>query len=365
MNEINYEKTIFIVDSYTTALMISMIVKKNAIRCIYEIKDGFSSEYYNIFDDILSTNNITRLERIEVKQKFFILNKRKPLKTISNIVKFKFQHRHLKIEKDCVYIGSNTSTFMSFIEENKKQYLDHGTGDYLARVKNIRYLKIKSLLNKFLISFGFFSIFPIYRKNGFTMCKMTNDNFIHLDVTKYEVPEKIKNKIKKLIDFVSEHEKTTLVLPVSAWHCKSGVDGNTTIYDELNIKMCEDCCNTDELLLLKFHPSLKMARNIEMTLIPKLEAKGYKVILLNEFLPNELQYYLSAEIIVNELKIKKIVSEESSLLFNYSHLNDMELYGYPYLFDKEFNRDKTVIDTYKVLNKILINKILVDEKNAI
>jgi hypothetical protein len=365
MSEINYENTIFIVDSYTTALMVSMIAKKNSIRCIYEIKDEFSSEYYNNFDDILSSNNIVRLEKIRVKQKFFILNKRKPFKTLSNIVKFKFQHRHLKIEKDCIYIGSITSTIMSFIDDNKRQYLDHGTGDYLARVKNIRYLKIKSLLNRFLISFGFFSIFPMHRKNGFTMCKITNDNFIHLDMTKYEVTVNIKNKLKNLIDFVSKYDKISLVLPVSAWHCESGVDGNTIIYDELNIKMCEDCCNTDELLLLKFHPSLKMAGNIEISLTSKLEAKGYKVILLNEFLPNELQYYLSAEIIVNELKIKKIVSEESSLLFNYSHVKDMELYGYPYLFDKEFSRDKSVINSYKVLNKLLINKILVDEKNAI
>lgn len=362
MTELDYEKTIFIVDSYTTAFMISIIAKKNPIKCIYEYKEGFSQLYNNIYVEVLSNTIFSNLEEITVKQKFFLINKKKPFKSIYNIFKFKNQHKHLKIDKDCIYVGSSTSVILSFVEESKRYYLDHGTGDYLSRTKKNSFEKIKSTLNNILLTFGFFSIFKETKKNGFTLCKMKNDTFTHIDATKYEIPQVLKEKLNGVIEFVDKYQKRTLILPTSNWHNKDGVDGNTSIYDELNIKMCEDSCLKDELLILKFHPSLRMAKNINITLIDKLEERGYKVLILDSLLPEELQYYLPAEIFINILNIKKIVTEESSVLFNHSHLNGFELIGYPYLFDAPCHRNGLIINVYKTLDKFLIHKPSIDYK---
>jgi hypothetical protein len=364
MNE-NISNKIFVIDSNTTALMVSLIAQDKPIRCVYEIKEGLSNKTHNgLFDLILSENIIIEKKIIKVQPKYFLLNKKHIIKSVLNLIKFRRKHHHIKIEKDFYYVGPSTSTIMAYVDKNKKYYLDHGTGDYYARLLPNKNTSRNYFLNKFFIYLGFPEIFSEFRKKGYSLCQINNDRFFHLDVVNYHIPKEIKIGLNKIKNKTENFTKISLLLPVSSWHNKNGIDGNSSKYDDLNIQMCQNNFTKDELILVKFHPSLFMADKVNITLIDKLKLLGYSAIIVDEYLPDDLSYFLPAEILVLHLGITKIVSEESSLLFNLTHLSDIKLIAEPYIFNIPCERDNRLIKIIDVINPYLNNPITIG-KNEI
>lgn len=358
----NISNKIFVIDSNTTALMVSLIAKDKPIRCVYEIKEGFSDDKHNgLFDLILSENIILEKKTIKVQPKYFLLNKKHIIKSILNLIKFRRKHRHIKIEKDFYYVGASTSTIMAYVGKNKKYYLDHGTGDYYARLLKNKNTSRNYFLNKIFIFLGLPAIFSEFKKKGYSLCKINNDNFLHLNVIDYVIPKIIKAGLKKLKNQCENFPKISLLLPVSSWHSENGIDGNSSKYDDLNIQMCQNNFTKDELILVKFHPSLFMANKVNITLIDKLNLLGYSAIIVDEYLPDELRYFLPAEILVLHLGITKIVSEESSLLFNLAHLNSVILVAEVYIFNVPCERNNYLVEIVKKMNLYLDNPISLGE----
>ncbi|NTV49349.1 MAG: hypothetical protein HGB32_05205 [Geobacteraceae bacterium] len=352
--DIDFDNTVFVVDGILTAFIISIIARDRKINCIYEIKIGYES-LEKIFDLLLTDSRISCFDRYLVPTRYYIIDKIKPFSTLKALYSFKSKLETLPLNKYKYYAGATTSSIMSMIyPEQRKIYIDHGTNNYYDRY--FRTYNYKDMfMYKLFKALNLPNLFYSKNERGFTLCKMLNDSFMHIDYKEF-TSKAIVKYIAKLIEATSEQRRHTLVLTTSSWHNKNGIDGDTSNFDDANIKMIERNTTTKEKLYIKYHPSLYYSPNLQISLIDKLNFLGYDAVNVNDLILDGLGLLIPAEIILRYCNITKVICEETALLWNVSHNPGIELIAEAELFEKCFG-EKRSFKYVERLNTVVLNKV--------
>lgn len=354
--KIDFENTLFVIDGIMTAFIVSIIANSNKINCIFELKNGYES-LESIFDLLCAGKNITVLNRYFLPHRYYLIDKSKPLKSFRALRSFSNDLSIVPTDNFKFYAGATTSSIMSMIyPEDRKIYIDHGTNNYYDR----KYKSEPSLRNSLFYVIGkllhtpnlYFSKF----NKGFTLCKMKTDNFVHIDYRDFNSAALVDH-LSGLIETTSKFKANVLVLPTSSWHNKDGISGDTIAYDEINIAMIERNTSKDEVLYIKYHPSLRYANNIKIELMSKLRALGYTVFNIEDLVKDGLGLLIPAEALIRYCSFNKVLSEESALLWNIAHNEELAVISEADLFEKYFN-EKRSLEFVTKLNPLVSRPII-------
>lgn len=349
----NIEK-VYIIDSPISALMAAIFCETKTINCIIEIKTGIDDQISFIPTIKAILSSFVMVEKIVTvpnqyfnKSKFGFLSELRKKKKLSKEIK-----NLIEYNESIIYIGSVTSVILNCIPADQQFYFDHGTGDYLRRLaKKTFKQKVKIILINILrINLIFSKKNYINKSKGATLAKFRNDKYLHLDYQSYQMTEELSNIMHKLLEATENHENKTLVLPTSTWHSIKGFDGDATNFNKLNIQLIERNCTKEELLILKYHPTLYNANNTQKNLTLLLSNMGYSVLDVDDIISDQYKGQIPGELIVKFCKINKVVCEQSSLLYNLSHNEKIKLVADPEIYEIPLARPGIVKGYIKALN---------------
>ena len=203
------KKCIFIIDSPTTAFMVSLIAKGEAVNCIFERKEGIETDRgYELFCNFAKRClNIASCKEITVPNRFIwegnIFSRLLDIYHCIKKVRKKF-----KEDPTATYVGPCTSSIMTCLTCSPANiyYLYHGTIDcyrYFKATSKKNNNKIKQILKEFIFGCllnvpnsiwnGFFSL------QGFSLINMHVPDVIWLNYKNFN-SEDIQNKLKILAE---------------------------------------------------------------------------------------------------------------------------------------------------------------------
>lgn len=318
MIELDFEKTIFIVDSTTTALIVSIISNYRPIECIVESKDGVDTEEATntVYKFLKLCTNIKKVEILNVPSPFFM--------EYSQWYTFKKKMSKIyKYKSDIVYVGSRTSSIMESLNVDTRNivYLYHGLGDYIQpeesnyKRNHFRAL-IKGLYAK-LIGLPVVDGGGFWAKYAFSMCKTNERNveWINYEDFHCDRAELFLDKVP-----IDSSKRNVLFCPVAPVHSKSGVNPDTRLVDDINVKLVEKNVSTESRIFVKLHPMVyRMNREYIVDLICLLRDRGYDTYDLADYIDDEIGgKLLPAEVLCRYLPIDCVLAEDSSVAWNLS-----------------------------------------------
>jgi hypothetical protein len=352
--DINFENTVFIVDGLITAFIVSILAQDNKINCIIEIKEGFEDSL-KIIKVLLSDAKLESCKEYHVLPRYYLLQKDKPFESIKNLFMLKKNLSKVDYDENKFYAGATTSSIFSMIyPEGRKIYIDHGTGDYYRRMlRSDKVAAAKRMFYLFCKMTGLPNMVFFESRIGFTLCKMIGDNFHHVDFVDFK-STKIQMHLEALIQETNKRKDNTLVLAVSSWHTKDGIDGNTVTYDDINLEMIKRNVGPNEKIFVKYHPSLKYSNNKKIELIGKLRRQGYDATNIDDYLSGDISLSLPAEVLIKYCNFSKVITEESSLIWNIAHNSKCKLISEAKLFEQYFAEKRSLEHVVK-LNDVIVN----------
>ena len=259
------------------------------------------------------------------------------------------------------YICSSSSGIVKLVKSENAICFDHGIGDYLTPLiikSNIINFFLNLVKIFFLNIIGFYNYFSYDSYYTPFFFKKNINKFI--DLSKYRIPLFLRNKLSIL---KLNHKKIVLVLVRSEWHLSKKKPEHSSIFDTFNLKLIQRNCSKNESIIIKYHPSVFLKKSPNESLERKCKDLGYNVINVDSYLPNNLKGMLPAEIIINYFNIKKIVSADgSAVLFNFSHLNNIEktIDDVPFLsIEKQASHQEAISKLCIAGNNLIPKKILI------
>lgn len=327
---IDCDNTVFIIDSATIAMMVSIIADGQPIKCIFEKKTGIDDDYsfqmmMNFADNCLKYKQKTVYE---VPSNYFIIDRSSISKSIKNLFNFKKEIRKsFSEEKGVIYIGPRTSSIINSLtcSKDKIEYLFHGTGDYIQLIENenTEYKGIKSFLKKIL--FGWMFGLPNatwanpFRVHGYSMLDVGIKDVHWVNFSLFD-SELVNNELLSLQQYMGNDN--AIFCPLSDFHKESGINGNTKQLDDQNIELLSRCINKDTVVFLKFHPSLYQLTNenviidLDDEIKRKLNVRAYD---LRSLIPENIGgIFLPIEVLFKYLGFTSIICLETSAVWNMS-----------------------------------------------
>ncbi|RTY33452.1 hypothetical protein EKD00_09375 [Chlorobium phaeovibrioides] len=369
-----YKKIVIVIDSPFISMMAAMLMDTilndiSNIEILLEVKKGIDDilDYIPIANAIIEGEKNILPKKIIVPSPYFISSQQYS-KVKNFLVHKRFVQevkRQYKHDTSVLYIGPPTSSIMRIIDDENKIMLDHGVGDFISRLNNSKD-KIRKYNRAFKVVVGRLLGAPDYLLNanykyGVSMCKLKDDWYYHLDYQKYLPSKSIVNIMQPLINLLkNKTDKVTLVLPVSPCHASTGFGSNTKVFDDLNLELVKRNCNKDELILIKYHPTFFYNKdNNSDGFIKLLINAGYVVYDIDNFISTSIKGMIPGEAIVKILGVSKVLAEQSALMFNLAHNNNISLVADPELFDKPLNRERVVFGYFEKINPFLNGQISV------
>ena len=260
------KKCIFVIDSTTTALMVSLIAKGKAVNCIFERKIGVDTDKaYELFMNFSrQCLNIAECEEIIVPSRFFLAEGNVLSRYLTFYYFSKKVRKVFKERSGFTYIGPGTSSIMNCLQCDSKNiyYLYHGTIDcyryYKTLEKNNKLHGIKNIIKKYIFDNilylpnscwnGFFSM------QGYSLINMNEINVKWLNYKDFncEYIEKELADLKKIIS----NKKWVMFCPIHDVHTKDGISSSITNYNQQNIDFLQKYISKDEHVMIKCHPSI-------------------------------------------------------------------------------------------------------------
>lgn len=312
--------SIFIVDSINTALACLCMYKDKEYSIIIEQKNGsMDDDIYSVVLLILEPCKDRIVDVIKTPDTFFLYNNGK----YNGIVEeWKIRNR-LKKEYnidayDQVFM-SKTSAFNYLYLPKGYELIEHGTGDYYKMNVGVKNTKkyIKNLLKKtHKLIFPKTKINFVYSMYGHSMSS-------YIDCMKIELGVGLKNLFCELIELVNGRD-LVLWMPTIGVRKSNGFEMLNESDIDRQIEVFKNLVVANELILIKHHQTLKKANyDILLYFSDMLKERGIDQIDIDCYMPLNIFNKIPAEIIINILKIKKVVSDESSVFWNLACYRDI------------------------------------------
>ena len=354
--------SVFVIDSPLIAFMVRLIAEDRKINVIYEIKEGIDNKSKNeyVYDLILDGVDIANKNIISTPSPFFLLNPKKKVRSALKIVSFQLRmnliSRRLKYTK---YFGPLTSSLIKSNPLVNYINLDHGVSDYYERISGLKRIKKSTeFILKMSSLFKIHTLIETPSKMGFTLCKLNNDNYIHLDYSKFSLENKISILILEYFSSINLKD-ATLVFPINKWHSEEGFSIDVGEFDEINLNLVLNNCEKNEFIILKYHPTVYQTGGPSRTLKEKIEKLGYNAIIFDDMLSNvNLKGQIPAEIAIKALNITKLIGENSATFYNVSHRINIKKISCANITDELLNKNSLNVNLITNLNPFLINPIL-------
>lgn len=321
------KKCIFIIDSTTTALMVSLIAKGEAVNCIFERKRGIDTDKaYELFMNFSrQCLNIAEYEEITVPSRFFLAGGN----LLSRYLKFYFFSRAVrKVFKEYTgftYIGPGTSSIMNCLKCNPQNiyYLYHGTIDCYRYYKMLEKKKshgVKSRLKEFIFSKilclpnsdwnDFFSI------QGYSLINMNEINVKWLNYKDFN--NKYIEKRLSNLKGVTSNKKWAMFCPIHDVHTKEGISSNITDYNQQNIDFLKKYISKDEHVMIKCHPSVYqmndlIKNNLNNVVMELLDTDAKDVV---KYIPDDIGgAVIPMEVLFRYCNFVKLICVETTTLW--------------------------------------------------
>jgi len=256
------------------------------------------------------------------------------------------------------YIGFITSSYLECAPREQIKYIDHGFGEPARRLLKTDTTNLKLLMLKKILK-ALMGLPPQKNANEhyFALAKFIGDSCIHIDLSQYRVPKRLRSQFSMLEIKTSDLQKT-LVLVSDQWEGfdNEGYDIGKMISS--NVSMVEKNCSKNEIILLKGHPSqcLSNNHNVISAVAVLLKKSGFKVYNLDECVSEEIRCKLPAEIFLNFIKIKRVVFEASATPLAFLHKQSIGAVMECELFSNiRSSNEKEVTEDLVGLNKHLVH----------
>ena len=287
MIKLNLEKTIFVVDSTTTALIVSIISRNKPIECIVESKDNVDmGEATNTVCKFLELCvNLKKIEVVNVPSPFFMEYPQW----------YMFRKRMSKVYKcrsDVVYVGPRTSSIMQSLNTDNENivYLYHGLGDYIQpeesnSKRNPFKTYIKGLYAK-MIGLPVVDGGGFWAKSAFSMCKTNEDNVEWVNYEDFHCVkvEKMLNKVP-----IDNSKRNVLFCPTPPKHSKEGLNPDTRLFNDVNLKLVVQNLEIDSRIFVKVHPMVyRNNRGYIMDLVGLLRDGGFETYDIADYIDDEI-----------------------------------------------------------------------------
>jgi len=343
----------FVVDTPFSALFLSCLVDRLGhppSGIILESKIGIDNPdfHFNALKTLIASYGLLVEREVTLPSHYFITDSASS-RIDQALVYRKFKKNILKIispSSSVKYIGSSTSSLLRAIRN--PIFFDHGASDYLydkksENCKGKAYNFIFSLFGASRVSYSSFvyTPFPYARLKKF------------VDLYSYDIPTSIKQYYSSC--FPPEYSPVTLLLPRSGWHLGPKMPMHDDRYDESNLKLVNEHCSRDQLILIKYHPSVYQGSNVQDLFTSKCRRIGYNVVNVDECLPRYLRGRIPAEILIKLFSVKKIVSAGSSVPFNYCHLKSLSsiIDMRPFSFQDQLRHQQYLGSLYSQINLLI------------
>lgn len=350
-----FEHKIFIIVSSTGAMTMATLAKDEIVEhCIVEIFKDFTEEYQEVIETILKYVKIRNLYILKIpfyqaKEEKFI-EYAKVIKNNKKIIE-DFNRNEFKgnlFDKKNEFIGEASSQILNLYphhfqkNEMKVEIIDHGIMDSLVRVKNskkkpnISKTKFfsKSYMKKFLYKImNLPNINRVYRNEaeflaGYTIAKVKGDTHSLVD---YRKSVKIDYTLSDIGENIAEINKTLLIVTM-----REEFKGLKNILSQINhidfIKLAKDLAERhiekNQLIIIKFHPHLYNClsyaemRSYVNKILNDLKESGYHSYFWNDLFKEEVMGRIPTELLIEPLKINKIVGVSSSLFWSITAWDD-------------------------------------------
>lgn len=328
IQDLNFDlekKSIFIIDSISSALITSILCKGLKISCIYECKsiEWRDLDFVSIYDFILKDMNIFDKKIINVPHPYFFnfknrLDLRNKQKNFIKEVRKK-----ITFDKDKVYFGSTSSSILLSLK-NKVNFvlLDEGMSSQITRhsllqkFENKKFLYLRDLISNFLMPFHF--------KKNHPQITLTNDkhNSIVKNLKFSDYNSKFSKKFFRTLNFkINEYQNNILCLIKGPPHISSEKMSfskeELKIYIKYNLseilkfknkyKLNEKTC-----FWLKPHPSIGENSPLVRDLLKKLKNLNIISHIFSDFLENKIVSSIPAEIFLSNCNFNYLLSLDAS-----------------------------------------------------
>ena len=346
-------------------------------KIIRVIDTSFSSfilekifEGYDNFDEIveikkdlgetrLKAKNILKISRKKIifRNKFVITSSVAFSWTRNrflNILKFRKLQKNIfkKIcfKKNHIYIGCRTSTIMNVLPKSNRILIDHGFSDYSHKANKI-------LISKKIIDFmkerianliGYPYISLDEDMNGYTVCKIPklSNNFIDMqNLPINKIVKRFLRNIKKKYPRIN-----TIFLLTKDWENNRYKSSRTKIdYDSINLELIKKYVSKGQKFFIKFHEFTIISNQINSSFIKKARLLGYHAVDVDSHLKTCFKGMIPAELLISNLKLKRVISKYSSTLHNICHNTSLDC-------TMDINPELQVINKYPKYYKIQLLK---------
>lgn len=344
----DFHKCVFVVDTVTTAFICSIIADGCPIDLILERKQGIDNDddaYQALKIFIGCCINVESLTEISVDPPYFV--------TAYDLKKIKGLKRQIKpylkqYDKSYTYIGPSTSTFMNALHGNGENiiYMYHGSGDYWKREDgslvsgSIFKLIMKRLIIGLILDMPNSRWNCFWPKRAYSLCKLDDQDVIWLDYKNFK-SKIIERELNAIFQFDGS-KRNVFYCPYAGLLSPKGIGEDTTVYDDLNIRLIERHIDkSSERLFIKYHPRMYRTNHaIKSDLVNKLRDIGYEAYDIGVMVPKSIGgASVPLEVIFRYCDLTKLVAMDNSSIWNLSEDHDIcKIMDYRDAIEGEYER---------------------------
>tara|TARA_Y100000768_G_scaffold388180_1_gene382645 strand:+ start:1617 stop:2762 length:1146 start_codon:yes stop_codon:yes gene_type:complete len=326
--KIKKKKLIKVIDSpYSSFILEKIFENYNDYKQIIEIKKDLRETRSRAI-------NILKLSQKKLFQKNkFVLTSSMAFSLssfkIMNVLNFRKLQKNIfkKIcfEKDQIYIGSRTSTIMNVLPKSNRILIDHGFSDYNRKVIKISLSKkiIANIKEKIsdLIGYPYISLNEELR--GYTVCKIPKFSSNFVDIQYLPTNKVLKNS---LIQIKKKFPKiNTIFLLTKNWQINYHKGSHSEVdYDKINLELIKKYAVKGKKFFIKFHEFTIQSKQSDTYFIKKAHRLGYLAVDVDRHLKECYRGMIPAELLISNLKLKRVVSKYSSTLHNICHNTSLD-----------------------------------------
>ncbi len=319
---LNLGKTVFVIDSPISAYMASIIADGEPINVVLEIKGDLETvEASQMLESFTrSCITINTINRVNLPNRFYVSGK-----DFFKILRIWKATRHLYsgYTKDTVFIGASTSTFMRSLHCKRENiaFLYHGMTDQIRKEDEEQKRKGLKALVKRLI-FGNVLRLPysvwcnFWPDKAFSLCKLDSAEAKWLNLFDFQ-SEVLEKRLKGIV-IQNGGKKNVLFFPIVKGHTASGVDADTTFFDDVNVKLLLKHINpVTDRVYIKYHPWLyRTSSALKSDFISILADHGIEAYDIGAMIPEDIGGpLLPTEVLCRFLRFDKLIAEDTSTMW--------------------------------------------------